>query len=177
MRTQARLSFDACDGGLLAGRQQLPSLYREHRSSFSWNMKMSFLSGPAIFPATCAARRSPRWILSPGCAKGMGYTGANIMMSAFGPIYDNPFGTVGDLGLIPALGSGTSTLTGRWGNEVSDLLAGTGFLLQRAAWVRLGGSGLFVLGMAGHADRPASGRLERGSSKPSSQRYTTKASL
>ena len=22
--------------------------------------------------------------------KGMGYTGANIMMSAFGPIYDNP---------------------------------------------------------------------------------------
>src|SRR6266581_287104 len=72
--------------------------------------------------------------------KGMGYTGANIMMSAFGPIYDNPFGTVGDLGLIPALGSDTSTLTGRWGNEVSDLLAGTGFLLQRAAWVRLGGS-------------------------------------
>ena len=109
--------------------------------------------------------------------KGMGYTGANIMMSAFGPIYDNPFGTVGDLGLIPALGSGTSTLTGRWGNEVSDLLAGTGFLPQRAAWVRLGGSGLFVLGMAGHADRSASGRLERGSSKPSSQRYTTKASL
>jgi glutamine synthetase len=33
--------------------------------------------------------------------KGMGYTGANIMMSAFGPIYDNPFGTIGDLALIP----------------------------------------------------------------------------
>jgi glutamine synthetase len=33
--------------------------------------------------------------------KGMGYTGANIMMSAFGPIYDNPFGTIGDLTLIP----------------------------------------------------------------------------
>jgi len=33
--------------------------------------------------------------------KGVGYTGANIMMSAFGPIYDNPFGTVGDLTLIP----------------------------------------------------------------------------
>jgi glutamine synthetase len=33
--------------------------------------------------------------------KGMGYTAANIMMSAFGPIYDNPFGTVGDLTLIP----------------------------------------------------------------------------
>ena len=35
--------------------------------------------------------------------KGMGYTGGNIMMSAFGPIYDNPFGTVGDLALIPDL--------------------------------------------------------------------------
>jgi glutamine synthetase len=33
--------------------------------------------------------------------KGMGYTGANIMISAFGPIYDNPFGTIGDLALIP----------------------------------------------------------------------------
>jgi len=33
--------------------------------------------------------------------KGMGYTGANIMMSAFGPIYDNPFGTIGDLTLVP----------------------------------------------------------------------------
>jgi glutamine synthetase len=33
--------------------------------------------------------------------KGMGYTGANIMMSAFGPIYDNPFGTLGDLTLVP----------------------------------------------------------------------------
>ncbi len=33
--------------------------------------------------------------------KGMGYTAANIMMSAFGPIYDNPFGTTGDLALIP----------------------------------------------------------------------------
>jgi hypothetical protein len=33
----------------------------------------------------------------------MGYTGGNIMMSAFGPIYDNPFGTVGDSALIPDL--------------------------------------------------------------------------
>ena len=33
--------------------------------------------------------------------RGVGYTGANIMMSAFGPIHDNPFGTIGDLALIP----------------------------------------------------------------------------
>ena len=33
--------------------------------------------------------------------RGVGYTGANIMLSAFGPIHDNPFGTIGDLALIP----------------------------------------------------------------------------
>ena len=33
--------------------------------------------------------------------RGVGYTGANIMMSAFGPIHDNPFGTMGELALIP----------------------------------------------------------------------------
>jgi glutamine synthetase len=33
--------------------------------------------------------------------RGVGYTGANLMMSAFGPIYDNPFGTTGELALIP----------------------------------------------------------------------------
>jgi glutamine synthetase len=33
--------------------------------------------------------------------RGVGYTGSNIMMSAFGPIYDSPFGTEGDLALIP----------------------------------------------------------------------------
>ena len=33
--------------------------------------------------------------------RGVGYTGSNIMMSAFGPIYDSPFGTEGDLALVP----------------------------------------------------------------------------
>ncbi len=33
-------------------------------------------------------------------AKGVGMTGSNIMMSAFGPIYETPFGTEGDLVLI-----------------------------------------------------------------------------
>lgn len=32
---------------------------------------------------------------------GMGYTASNIMMSAFGPIYASPFGTEGDLMLVP----------------------------------------------------------------------------
>src|SRR5947209_4702438 len=33
-------------------------------------------------------------------AKGVGMTGSNIMLSAFGPIYETPFGTEGDLVLI-----------------------------------------------------------------------------
>jgi glutamine synthetase len=33
--------------------------------------------------------------------KGVGLTHSNIMMSAFGPIYDTPFGTLGDLMLVP----------------------------------------------------------------------------
>ena len=33
--------------------------------------------------------------------KGVGLTHSNIMMSAFGPIYDTPFGTEGDLMLMP----------------------------------------------------------------------------
>jgi glutamine synthetase len=36
---------------------------------------------------------------------GVGYTGSNIMMSAFGPIYATPFGTAGDLKLVPDLGT------------------------------------------------------------------------
>jgi len=32
---------------------------------------------------------------------GVGYTHSNIMMSAFGPIYETPFGTAGDLMLVP----------------------------------------------------------------------------
>ncbi|GBQ69332.1 glutamine synthetase [Ameyamaea chiangmaiensis NBRC 103196] len=34
-------------------------------------------------------------------ATGVGYTASNIMLSAFGPIYKTPFGTTGDLMLVP----------------------------------------------------------------------------
>jgi len=33
--------------------------------------------------------------------KGVGLTGSNLMLSPFGPIYDTPFGTEGDLMLVP----------------------------------------------------------------------------
>ena len=48
-----------------------------------------------------AARVSRRASLSRDCAKGIGLTGANITMSAFGPIHVSPFGTEGDLMLVP----------------------------------------------------------------------------
>ncbi|MBS0562197.1 MAG: glutamine synthetase [Proteobacteria bacterium] len=44
------------------------------------------------FPAADAAARLRR---------GVGFTHSNIMMSAFGPIYATPFGTEGDLMLVP----------------------------------------------------------------------------
>jgi len=44
------------------------------------------------FPAADLAARMRR---------GVGLTHSNIMMSAFGPIYDTPFGTEGDLMLVP----------------------------------------------------------------------------
>jgi glutamine synthetase len=46
------------------------------------------------FPATDLAERE---------RSGVGYTGSNIMLSAFGPIYATPFGTFGDLKLVPDL--------------------------------------------------------------------------
>ena len=60
-----------------------------------------------IFVATCdlaghtRGKAFPAVDLESRLRKGMGYTGANIMMSAFGPIHDNLFGTVGDLALVP----------------------------------------------------------------------------
>ena len=39
--------------------------------------------------------------LEPRLRKGIGLTGANITMSAFGPIHVSPFGTEGDLMLAP----------------------------------------------------------------------------
>jgi glutamine synthetase len=39
--------------------------------------------------------------LSSRLRKGIGLTHSNIMMSAFGPVYETPFGTLGDLMLVP----------------------------------------------------------------------------
>ena len=43
----------------------------------------------------------PETALSQRLRRGVGLAPSNIMMSAFGPIYDTPYGTLGDLMLVP----------------------------------------------------------------------------
>jgi glutamine synthetase len=60
-----------------------------------------------IFAATCdlaghvRGKAFPEADLPSRLVSGVGYTGSNIMLSAFGPIYATPFGTKGDLKLVP----------------------------------------------------------------------------
>src|SRR5579884_3826835 len=60
-----------------------------------------------IFMATCdlaghvRGKGLPASDLPVRLQRGVGLTHSNIMMSAFGPIYDTPFGTEGDLMLVP----------------------------------------------------------------------------
>ncbi len=63
---------------------------------------------------------------------GVGLTGSNIMLSAFGPIYVSPFGTYGDLKLVPDL----STRTAIPATETADieLVLGDIRTLENAAW-------------------------------------------
>jgi len=62
---------------------------------------------PLIFVGTCdlaglvRGKGFPAADLGVRMRKGIGLTGSNIMMSPFGPIYDTPFGTEGDLMLVP----------------------------------------------------------------------------
>lgn len=62
---------------------------------------------PLIFAATCdlaghvRGKAFPESDLPGRLSSGVGYTGSNIMLSAFGPIYATPFGTKGDLKLVP----------------------------------------------------------------------------
>ncbi len=64
-------------------------------------------SEPLIFVGTCDLAGLVRGKAFPAeefqvrMRKGVGLTHSNIMMSPFGPIYDTPFGTEGDLMLVP----------------------------------------------------------------------------
>jgi glutamine synthetase len=60
-----------------------------------------------IFVATCdisghgRGKGFPARELPARLRKGVGWTHSNLMMSAFGPIWDTPFGTAGDLMIVP----------------------------------------------------------------------------
>ena len=60
-----------------------------------------------IFVATCDISGHVRGKGFPACElparlkKGVGWTGSNLMMSPAGPIWDTPFGTAGDLMIVP----------------------------------------------------------------------------
>jgi glutamine synthetase len=62
---------------------------------------------PLIFVGTCdlaglvRGKGFPAEELPVRLRRGVGFTHSNIMMSPFGPIYDTPFGTAGDLMLVP----------------------------------------------------------------------------
>ncbi len=62
---------------------------------------------PLVFVATCdlaglvRGKGFPAAELPRRLKKGVGLTHSNIMMSPFGPIYETPFGTEGDLMLVP----------------------------------------------------------------------------
>src|SRR5262245_9300192 len=71
--------------------RELPAMEREDLIFVGTSDLAGHLRGKA-FPAQDLQTR---------LRTGMGYTAANIRTSAFGPIYDNPFGTIGDLTLVP----------------------------------------------------------------------------
>src|SRR5262249_27553184 len=60
-----------------------------------------------IFVATCdtsglaRGKGFPARELPMRLKKGIGWTGSNLMMSPFGPIWDTPFGTAGDFMIVP----------------------------------------------------------------------------
>ena len=60
-----------------------------------------------IFVATCdisglvRGKGFPARELPARLNKGIGWTGSNLMMSPFGPIWDTPFGTAGDFMIVP----------------------------------------------------------------------------
>jgi glutamine synthetase len=64
-----------------------------------------------VFVATCdisghaRGKGFPARELPARLRKGVGWTGSNLMMSPFGPIWDTPFGTAGDFMIIPDPGA------------------------------------------------------------------------
>jgi glutamine synthetase len=81
-----------------------------------------------IFAGTCdlaglvRGKAFPAADLEQRAACGVGLTGSNIMLSAFGPIYATPFGTTGDLQLVPDMSTRTEIPLD--GGDAAELVLG-----------------------------------------------------
>ncbi len=91
-----------------------------------------------VFVATCdlagqvRGKAFPLVDLPARMRAGVGYTHSNIMMSAFGPIHETPFGTAGDLTLVPDPEAGAEV--GFAADDVERLFLGDLRTLDGAAW-------------------------------------------
>jgi glutamine synthetase len=79
-----------------------------HRSDLAKNrVDGGMIREELIFVATCdisgltRGKGFPARELPLRLKKGVGWTGSNLMMSPFGPIWDTPFGTAGDFMIVP----------------------------------------------------------------------------
>ena len=66
-----------------------------------WSVNLSVFVGTCDLAGLVRGKGFPAAELASRLKKGVGLTHSNIMMSPFGPIYDTPFGTEGDLMLVP----------------------------------------------------------------------------
>src|SRR5689334_6533524 len=83
--------------------------YARPRSLFSDRCTLGggMIREELVFVATCdisglvRGKGFPARELPLRLKKGIGWTGSNLMMSPFGPIWDTPFGTAGDFMIVP----------------------------------------------------------------------------
>ena len=62
--------------------------------------KLAFI-GTSDLAGLLRGKSIPESALADRMARGVGITHSNLMLSPFGPILDTPFGTAGDLMLVP----------------------------------------------------------------------------
>jgi glutamine synthetase len=133
-----------------------------------------------IFVATCdisghvRGKAFPSADLDERRQKGVGWTHSNIMMSAFGPIFDTPFGTGGDLMIVPdsatevnldfldgspaehfILGDIRNTDGSYWECCPRDFLRRANTALEKAAGLRFFGTFEHEFLYTGNTERPA----------------------
>src|SRR5579875_2772579 len=94
-------------GGARQEPRRDPASARRLRSARGLTRRGGMIREELIFVATCdisghvRVKGFPARELPARLKKGVGWTGSNLMMSPSGPIWDTPFGTAGDLMIVP----------------------------------------------------------------------------